>query len=222
MSRLGSNTLIAIALLIAMQAFGAAAAFAESTTAPGASPTAVFAGGCFWGVEGVFEHVRGVREVLSGYAGGDAGTAHYDAVSGGRTGHAEAVQITFDPQEISYGELLQIFFSVAHDPTQLNRQGPDTGTQYRSAVFYADDTQRDIAARYIAELNESGTFRDAIVTRRGPSTEPSIPRRATIRTSSRRIRAIPTSCSTTCRKSAISRRDFRTSIEKVCNGSTPT
>ncbi len=112
--------------------------------------------------------MRGVRKVLSGYAGGEKSTAHYDEVSSGRTGHAESVQVTFDPQEISYGEILRIFFSVAHDPTQLNRQGPDTGTQYRSAIFYADDGQRDIAKAYIAQLSESGVFRRAIVTRVDP------------------------------------------------------
>ena len=102
---------------------------------------AVLAGGCFWGIEGVYEHVLGVRKVVSGYAGGEASTANYDDVSSGRSGHAEAVEITFDPQKVPYGEILRIFFSVAHDPTQLNRQGPDTGTQYRSAIFYADDMQ---------------------------------------------------------------------------------
>jgi peptide-methionine (S)-S-oxide reductase len=128
----------------------------------------VLAGGCFWGVEGVYEHVRGVREVISGYAGGEANTAHYDAVGSGRTGHAESVQITFDPQEISYGEILRIFFSVAHDPTQLDRQGPDTGTQYRSAIFYADEAQKDIASKYIEQLDGSGVFRHSIVTRLEP------------------------------------------------------
>ena len=141
---------------------------ADNARASGALQTAVLAGGCFWGIEGVYEHVRGVRKVLSGYAGGEKSTAHYDEVSSGRTGHAEAVEVTFDPQEISYGEILRIFFSVAHDPTQLNRQGPDTGTQYRSAIFYADDTQRDIAKGYIAQLNESGLFKRAIVTRVDP------------------------------------------------------
>ena len=168
--------LVAAALLMALQAFVGSPAFAEvvvlvpvpqadNAKASGALQTAVLAGGCFWGIEGVYEHVRGVRKVLSGYAGGEKSTAHYDEVSSGRTGHAEAVEVTFDPQEISYGEILRIFFSVAHDPTQLNRQGPDTGTQYRSAIFYADDTQKDIAKGYIAQLNESGLFKRAIVTR---------------------------------------------------------
>ncbi len=132
-----------------------------------ASPlqTTVLAGGCFWGIQGVFEHVKGVRKVVAGYAGGDKASANYKTVSTGTTGHAESVQITFDPSQVSYGELLHIFFSVAHDPTQLNRQGPDSGTQYRSAVFYADETQRNIAQAYIAQLNKSGAFHRDIVTR---------------------------------------------------------
>jgi peptide-methionine (S)-S-oxide reductase len=127
--------------------------------------TAVVAGGCFWGVQGVFEHVRGVHEVLAGYAGGARPTAQYEEVSTGRTGHAESVQITFDPREVTYGELLRIYFSVAHDPTQLDRQGPDSGSQYRSAVFYADAMQRHIAENYIAQLNQAKTFAAPVVTR---------------------------------------------------------
>jgi peptide-methionine (S)-S-oxide reductase len=136
----------------------------------GAAPTqtAVLAGGCFWGVESVFEHVKGVQKVVSGYAGGTAKDADYDVVSTGRTGHAESVQVTFNPREISYGEILRVFFSVAHDPTQLNRQGPDTGTQYRSAVFYADKAQKDVATRYIRQLEDSGQYRGRIVTRVDP------------------------------------------------------
>jgi peptide-methionine (S)-S-oxide reductase len=130
--------------------------------------TAVLAGGCFWGVEGVFEHVRGVSNVVSGYAGGEEATARYEIVGSGTTGHAESVMITFDPQQISYGEILRIFFSVAHDPTQLNRQGPDTGTQYRSAIFYVDAMQRNLALRYIDQLNHAGVFRSALVTRVEP------------------------------------------------------
>ena len=171
--------LAAVAALIAIQACLGTVANAEpavlvpaarvdSKKVPGDLQTAVLAGGCFWGVEGVYEHVRGVRKVLSGYAGGEKSTAEYHAVGSGRTGHAESVKITFDPQEISYGEILRIFFSVAHDPTQLNRQGPDTGTQYRSAIFYADDAQRDIAKAYIGQLNGSGVFQRAIVTRVDP------------------------------------------------------
>lgn len=130
--------------------------------------TAVVAGGCFWGVEGVFEHVRGVKSVVSGYAGGDAGSASYSKVSTGGTGHAESVQITFDPEEVSYGDILRVFFSVAHDPTQLNRQGPDTGPQYRSAIFYANEAQRDLARSYIADLEKSGQYSRDIVTRVDP------------------------------------------------------
>ncbi len=125
---------------------------------------AVFAGGCFWGVEAVFEHVKGVTDVTSGYAGGDAKTANYKAVSGGATGHAEAVRVTYDPSQITYGQLLKVFFAVAHDPTQLNRQGPDVGAHYRSAIFYADDEQRRIAESYIAQLNKAKLFKRPIVT----------------------------------------------------------
>jgi peptide-methionine (S)-S-oxide reductase len=134
----------------------------------GASQTAVLAGGCFWGVQGVYEHVKGVEKVVSGYAGGDRSTARYDTVSTGTTGHAESVQITFDPAKVSYGELLRIFFSVVHDPTQLNRQGPDTGSQYRSAIVYGDETQKKIATAYIAQLNGAGVFHRPIVTRVDP------------------------------------------------------
>ncbi|MGZ9711095.1 peptide-methionine (S)-S-oxide reductase MsrA [Glaciimonas sp. GNP009] len=130
--------------------------------------TAVFAGGCFWGVQGVYEHVRGVHKVVSGYSGGDKNSAQYETVSSGKTGHAESVQITFDPAVVSYGELLQVFFSVTQDPTQLNRQGPDTGTQYRSNIFYADDTQKNIAQAYIAQLTKAHAFPASIVTRVDP------------------------------------------------------
>ncbi|PUA18992.1 peptide-methionine (S)-S-oxide reductase MsrA [Glaciimonas sp. PCH181] len=130
--------------------------------------TAVFSGGCFWGVQGVFQHVRGVRKVVSGYSGGQKDTAQYETVSTGKTGHAESVQITFDPAEVSYGELLHVFFSVAHDPTQLNRQDPDTGTQYRSDIFYADDAQKATALAYIAQLNKAHAFQASIVTRVDP------------------------------------------------------
>src|SRR5215467_4481932 len=134
----------------------------------GPMQTAVLAGGCFWGVQGVYQHVRGVQKVLSGYAGGEKATAHYDIVSSGSTGHAESVQIVFDPKEISYGEILQIYFSVVHDPTQLNRQGPDTGTQYRSNIFYGDESQKRIAEAYIAQLNKAQLFHKPIVTRVDP------------------------------------------------------
>ncbi len=134
----------------------------------GASQTAVLSGGCFWGVQGVYEHVRGVEKVLAGYAGGDKSTAHYGMVGMGSTGHAESVQITFNPAEVSYGEILRIFFSVVHDPTQLDRQGPDVGSQYRSAIDYSDETQRNIAVSYIAQLDKAGVFHRSIVTRVDP------------------------------------------------------
>ncbi len=134
----------------------------------GTPQTAVLAGGCFWGVQGVFEHVRGVQNVVAGYAGGDRPSAQYETVSSGTTGHAESVKITFDPGAISYGQILQIAFSVVHDPTQLNRQGPDVGSQYRSAIFYADETQKRIAGAYISQLDKSHVFPRAIVTRVDP------------------------------------------------------
>jgi peptide-methionine (S)-S-oxide reductase len=130
-----------------------------------ASATLVVAGGCFWGVQGVYQHVKGVTNAVSGYAGGEKRTAEYETVSGGRTGHAESVQITYDPRQISYGRLLQIFFSVVHDPTQLNRQGPDTGTQYRSAIFPATAEQADVAKAYIAQLDQLHAFKKPIVTK---------------------------------------------------------
>jgi peptide-methionine (S)-S-oxide reductase len=130
----------------------------------GGVETAVLAGGCFWGVEGVFEHVRGVTRVVSGYAGGQADTASYRQVSSGRTGHAESVRISYDPARISYGQLLKVFFAVAHDPTQLNRQGPDSGTQYRSAIFYTSAEQKRVAEDYIARLQAARAFSRPIVT----------------------------------------------------------
>jgi peptide-methionine (S)-S-oxide reductase len=126
---------------------------------------AVLAGGCFWGVEAVFEHLKGVKDVVSGYAGGSPNTAHYEMVGTGRTGHAESVQITYDPSQISYGKLLQVYFSVAHDPTELNRQGPDEGTQYRSAIFYQSEEQKRVAEAYIQQLTEAKVFRSPIVTK---------------------------------------------------------
>ncbi|MBB3177277.1 peptide-methionine (S)-S-oxide reductase MsrA [Variovorax sp. Sphag1AA] len=134
-----------------------------AATAP-ASETAVIAGGCFWGVQGVFQHVKGVSNAVSGYAGGEAGTAHYDMVGMGNTGHAESVRITFDPKQISYGQILQVYFSVAHDPTQLNRQGPDTGTQYRSTIFPSNPEQARIAKAYIAQLDGAKVFGKKIAT----------------------------------------------------------
>ena len=136
----------------------------DSPKVAGPPQTVVIAGGCFWGVQGVYQRVRGVRMAVSGYAGGARETAEYEKVSRGSTGHAESVEISFDPKEISFGEILQIFFSVAHDPTQLNRQGPDVGTQYRSAIFYADESQRSIAQAYIAQLDKAKAFRRPIVT----------------------------------------------------------
>jgi peptide-methionine (S)-S-oxide reductase len=130
--------------------------------------TAVLSGGCFWGMQGVFEHLVGVRQVLSGYSGGTPDTASYEVVSSGGTGHAESVQITYDPRQVSYGQILQVYFSVAHNPTQLNRQGPDVGTQYRSVIFYANDAQRLIAQKYIAQLDKAGVFATPIVTRLAP------------------------------------------------------
>jgi len=140
----------------------------DAPKAPGELQTAVLAGGCFWGVEGVYEHVRGVRSVESGYAGGNKADAHYDIVSGGDTGHAESVRIVFDPAQLSYGEILRIFFSVVHDPTQFNKQGPDHGKQYRSNIFYADDMQRQIATKYIAQLEAAKIYSGPIVTRLDP------------------------------------------------------
>jgi peptide-methionine (S)-S-oxide reductase len=130
--------------------------------------TAVFAGGCFWGVDAVFKHVKGVTSATSGYSGGASNTAHYELVGSGETGHAEAVQVVYDPSQISYGQLLQVFFSVAHNPTELNRQGPDAGTQYRSAIFYADQDQQRVAKAYIAQLQAAKAFPRPIVTELAP------------------------------------------------------
>ena len=168
-----------IALALAGGAFRASSQAEASVRLPapsadvpatGGLQTAILSGGCFWGVQGVFEHVRGVKQVLAGYAGGKRGTANYELVSTGITGHAESVQITFDPRQITYGEILRIFFSVATDPTQVNRQFPDEGTQYRSEVFYADAAQKMVAVRYIAQLNAAKVFRRPIATRVDPDT----------------------------------------------------
>ncbi len=140
----------------------------DETAAAGEAEVAVLAGGCFWGVQGVFQHVDGVTAAVSGYAGGGADTAHYRLVGSGTTGHAEAVRVTFDPHRISYGRILQIFFAVAHDPTQLDRQGPDRGPQYRSAIFPQNDAQARIAAAYIAQLDAAHVFAAPIVTRIEP------------------------------------------------------
>jgi peptide-methionine (S)-S-oxide reductase len=133
------------------------------------SETAVLAGGCFWGVQGVFQHVQGVKKVVSGYAGGKADTAQYERVSEGDTGHAESVEVTFDPTQVSYGTLLQIFFSVAHNPTELNHQGPDHGTQYRSAIFAQSSEQQAVAQAYIAQLDAAKSFSAPIVTKIEPN-----------------------------------------------------
>jgi peptide-methionine (S)-S-oxide reductase len=130
--------------------------------------TAVLAGGCFWGIQAVFQHVKGVVSATSGYAGGTMKNPGYEDVSTGRTGHAESVQIVYDPSQVTYGELLRVFFSVAHDPTELNRQGPDEGTQYRSAIFYSDPEQKKIAEAYIAQLGAAGVYRHKIVTQVTP------------------------------------------------------
>jgi peptide-methionine (S)-S-oxide reductase len=162
--------------LIGMQVVPSVAEEARSIPAPAldepggqaTSEVTVFAGGCFWGVQGVFQHVDGVVSAVSGYTGGDKATAEYETVSTGTTGHAESVRITYDPRKISYGRLLQIFFSVAHDPTELNRQGPDIGTQYRSAIFPTTADQARIAKAYIAQLDQAHVFNAAIVTRIEP------------------------------------------------------
>ena len=153
-------------VLAAALALSAALPAAAQSPAPATArtETAVFAGGCFWGVEAVFEHVKGVKRAVSGYAGGSAATANYASIGSGRTGHAEAVQVEYDPAQVSYGQLLSVFFSVAHDGTQLNRQGPDTGTQYRSAIFHVTPAQRAAAQAYIKRL-DGGT---AIVTELTP------------------------------------------------------
>ena len=167
----------ALAALISAAALIQASAAATSLPAPVVDSakaqskgveTAVLAGGCFWGVEAVFEHLKGVTNVTSGYSGGTNQTAKYEIVGTGRTGHAEAVQITYDPSQITYGQLLRVFFSVAHDPTQLNRQGPDVGTQYRSAIFFSNAEQKKIAEAYIAQLNNAKVFPKPIVTELAP------------------------------------------------------
>jgi peptide-methionine (S)-S-oxide reductase len=139
-----------------------------ATSLPKGEQTAVFAGGCFWGMEAVFEHLKGVSEVISGFSGGSATTANYETVSTGLTDHAESVKITYDPAKISYNQLLKIYFLVAHDPTELNRQGPDTGKQYRSAIFFANDDQKKIAQTYINQLQKAHTFPNPIVTQLVP------------------------------------------------------
>lgn len=162
--------LLALGISVAAPLFlQAANSFPEPATDIPASSvhgkqTAVLAGGCFWGVEGVFERVKGVTDVVSGFSGGDKSTAHYERVSEGDTGHAESVKITYDPEKITYGQLLMVYFSVVHNPTELNRQGPDTGTQYRSAIFYMNDDQKRVAEAYIHQLDEAHVYSRPIVT----------------------------------------------------------
>jgi len=161
----GRNCLIGIMLSLIMCMNPALAKQAKtSTPAADTRQTAVFAGGCFWGVDAVFRHVKGVTEVQSGYAGGTATTATYQQVSSGTTDHAEAVHVTFDPARVSYQKLLEVFFKVAHDPTQLDRQGPDVGSQYRSAIFYTTPEQEQVAQQYIRDLTEARVFASPIVT----------------------------------------------------------
>ena len=163
----------ALSLALAGGANGAAplpAAALDVPVGPGGLQTAVLSGGCFWGVQGVFEHVRGVKQAISGYAGGRALTAHYEIVGTGVTGHAESVQVIFDPKQISYGEILRIYFAVATDPTQLDHQFPDDGPQYRGEIFYMNAAQKTVAQRYIAQLNAAKAFGEPIVTRVDPFT----------------------------------------------------
>jgi peptide-methionine (S)-S-oxide reductase len=173
MRALPRRTILALAL--AALAFGPLTAAAETArlvqppaldepAGQATSATAVLAGGCFWGVQGVFQHVKGVTRAVSGYAGGEKTTAQYEEVGSGRTGHAESVRITYDPRQVTFGRLLQIYFSVAHDPTELNRQGPDEGPQYRSTIFPTNDEQARVAKAYIDQLNAARAFRSRIVT----------------------------------------------------------
>ena len=172
--RLGMAALLAGVLLLGGLGLRSLPAAADSPALPppasdepagqATSETTVVAGGCFWGVQGVFQHVKGVTRAVSGYAGGEKDTAHYEMVGTGETGHAESVQITFDPRQITYGRILQIYFSVAHDPTELNRQGPDEGTQYRSTIFAANAQQAEVAKAYIAQLGQAHVFRAPVVT----------------------------------------------------------
>ena len=174
----GVGAILALTLTVGLLSLGGLRAAERATVVPapaldnplasGPLQTAVLAGGCFWGTQGVFEHVKGVRQVLAGYSGGRASTASYEIVSTGTTGHAESIQVKFDPAEVSYGQILRVFFSVAHDPTELNRQGPDEGTQYRSSIFYADPTQEKIATAYIDQLQQAHVFSRPVVTRVDP------------------------------------------------------
>ena len=155
---------LAIAAFAAVAGVSGQAAEKSMSQSAGTQQTAVFAGGCFWGVDAVFKHVKGVDRVVSGYAGGGASTAQYETVSTGSTGHAESVEVAYDPSQVSYGDLLKVFFNAAHDPTELNRQGPDEGSQYRSAIFYTNADQKKIADAYIAQLDRAKAYPDPIVT----------------------------------------------------------
>jgi peptide-methionine (S)-S-oxide reductase len=158
------NSVLAAAVF-SLTAFGAGLPNpAVDSAASTGTQTAVFSGGCFWGVDAVYKHVKGVKNVVSGYSGGEAKTAQYETVSTGRTGHAESVKVTFDPSVVTYGQLLKVFFAVAHDPTELNYQGPDHGTQYRSAIFYGSEDQKRVATAYIAQLNNAHIYHAPIVT----------------------------------------------------------
>ena len=159
-----ANRFSGSALAAAPSAVPAPAIDNALATSPG-EETAVFAGGCFWGIQAVYQHVKGVKSAVSGYAGGSTASPSYEEVSSGTTGHAESVRVVFDPSKVSYGQLLRVLFAVAHDPTQLNRQGPDVGTQYRSEIFYTNDAQRKIATAYVDQLTKAKVFSKPIVTR---------------------------------------------------------
>jgi len=178
-ARLMGAALLALTSLLTLSGVPSAQAAEDATVIPapavdlppatdGKLQTAVLAGGCFWGVQGVFQHVKGVESAVSGYAGGEESTAQYEKVGTGRTGHAESVKVTFDPRVVSYGQILRIYFSVAHDPTQLDRQGPDYGPQYRSAIFSSDESQLAVARNYIAQLDRAGVFKKSIATKLEP------------------------------------------------------
>jgi peptide-methionine (S)-S-oxide reductase len=173
LSRCLGLSLSLVSLTVPLACSASHAAIPDPATDVAAVPTqrqqtAVLSGGCFWGMEAVFEHLKGVSDVVSGFSGGSAATAHYDIVSSGETGHAEAVKITYDPSQISYGQLLKVYFAVAHDPTELNRQGPDSGTQYRSAIFFSNNEQKQVAEAYINQLNQAHVFNQPIVTQLAP------------------------------------------------------
>jgi peptide-methionine (S)-S-oxide reductase len=167
MSRFFCLALFSVAFVLSAAEFPAPTVDIPPPTAK-QTASVVLAGGCFWGVEAVYERLKGVSDAVSGFAGGKKSTAHYEMVSSGLTGHAESVQVTYDPSQISYGKLLEVFFSVAHDPTELNRQGPDSGTQYRSAIFYSNDEQKRVAETYIKQLNEAKIYSRPIVTQLTP------------------------------------------------------